>query len=922
MFHFWYNDMTYEEERKAFMNYSKKGLKQKQQQMNSKADKFGRKIFINICKLFIVIILAGVIIGGSAALGAFKGCIDTAPEISSSDVAPDGFSTFVYDKDGNQITKLVASNSNRISVTLDKVPLYLQKGFIAIEDSRFYEHNGIDIIGIIRAGAKGVLSGFNFRSGASTITQQLIKNTIYEDFVNESQLEKVARKIQEWYLAIQISNELSKNEVLIRYLNTINLGQNTLGVQSASLRYFGKDVSQLTLSECAVIAAITKSPSGYNPITNPEANNKRRVEVLDNMLELEYISQAEYDAAVKDDPYTRIAEVNQTYVTSDNVTSYFVDAVTDQVFNDLLEAGYTEKQAENLIYRSGLKINTTMDSDIQKIVNEICSDESNFPRVLYQLSYQLSVDKANGETIHYSTEMMQKYLKDSGYSENGYTSSSKMLFKSEEAANAALDYYKAYVLGEGDAILGENISITLQPQLSFVLMDQQTGYVKALLGGRGEKTVSKAFNRATAATRQPGSCFKVLAAYIPAIDSGIYNLATVQNDAPFAYTNSGDGNDRLVKNWHEKSQGYKGLLNYREGIRWSRNVITVKAMTLVTPRVGMDYLLNFGFTTLLSYTDENGHTDINQSLCLGGITRGVTNMEMTAAYAAIANGGRYIEPTLYTTVLDKNGNVILDKSSNRSKQIIRDTTAWLITDAMRDVVTEGTGTSARVKDMDVAGKTGTTTDSMDVWFSGYTPYYTASIWLGFDENNATLNTAEESAHTKLWSKVMTAVHADLENKEIMEKPENIVEVDVCSKSGKLPTPGLCDADIYKEYFLEGTEPTESCNVHVYGFVCETDGVQSTIYCPYKLEGSIVQTPIEHELLQPGTQLGTVLHAIGENTEGVDIDAMLQTVPLTPTTPTCHHTFEYMLEHHWDWDPANGGFGYPDGWFAVETEPEY
>ena len=574
------------------MNYSKNGLKQKQKQMNSKSEKFGRKVFINICKIFMVLAVSGIIIGGSAALGAFKGCIDTAPEISSSDVAPEGFSTFVYDKDGNQITKLVASNSNRISVTLDKVPLYLQKAFIAIEDSSFYEHNGIDVIGIIRAGVKGVLNGFNFRSGASTITQQLIKNTIYEDFVNESQLEKIERKIQEWYLAIQISNELSKNEVLIRYLNTINLGQNTLGVQSAAHRYFGKDVSELNLSECAVIAAITKSPTGYNPITNPEANQKRRLNVLDEMLELEYITKAEYDEALKDDPYTRIAEVNQTYVASDNVTTYFIDAVTDQVYNDLLEAGYTEKQAENLIYRSGLKINTTLDMEIQSIVDEVCSDESNFPRAYWQLGYQLSIDKANGETIHHSTEMMQKYLKDTKYTENGYSSSDKMLFKSEEAANAAIEYYKAHAVQQGDVILGEKISLSLQPQLSVVILDQQTGYVRALLGGRGEKTVSKAFNRATDATRQPGSCFKVLAAYVPAIDSGMYTLATVQNDAPFAYTNSGDGNDRLVKNWHEKTQGYKGLLNYREGIRNSRNVITVKAMTLVTPQVGMDYLLN------------------------------------------------------------------------------------------------------------------------------------------------------------------------------------------------------------------------------------------------------------------------------------------------------------------------------------------
>ena len=207
---------------------------------------------------------------------------------------------------------------------------------------------------------------------------------------------------------------------------------------------------------------------------------------------------------------------------------------------------------------------------------------------------------------------------------------------------------------------------------------------------------------------------------------------------------------------------------------------------------------------------------------------------------------------------------------------------------------------------------------MDVWFSGYTPYYTASIWIGFDENNDTLIKSEESAHTKIWSKIMTAIHANLENKEIMEKPENIIEVEVCAKSGKLPNPGLCDGDVYKEYFAEGTEPIVGCDVHVHGLICESDGVLATIYCPYKIEGSAVQLPVEHELLQPGTQLGAVLQSLGDETEGVDIDALLATVQIN-TSQTCHHTFEYMLEHHWEGDPANGGFGYPDDWILSPYE---
>lgn len=902
------------------MNYSKKGLKQKQQTMNAKSEKFGRRLILFCCKTLLLFMIAGVVIGGSAAIGAFEGCINNAPDIDSSDVAAEGFSSFVYDKDGNQIAKLVASGSNRINVTLDKVPKNLQNAFIAIEDSRFYEHNGVDVIGILRAAVTGVLNGFDFDSGGSTITQQLIKNTIY-DFVNESDLEKVERKIQEWYLAIQISKELSKDEVLIRYLNTINLGQNTLGVQSASLRYFGKDVSELTLSESAVIAAITKSPNGYNPITKPEDNAKRRKKVLDDMLSLELITQSEYNIAMADDPYPRIIEYNESYVAANNVTSYFVDAATDQVYNDLIAAGYSASQAEKLLYSGGIKINTTMDAEIQSIVDEVCSDESNFPRVFYQLSYQLSVQKADGSTIHHSTEMMQKYLKDNNYREGGYSSSDKMLFKTKEAAEAAMDYYKSYAIADGDEILGEKISITLQPQLSVVILDQKTGYVKALLGGRGEKTATRSFNRAVDSTRQPGSCFKVLAAYAPALDSGAYTLATVQNDAPFAYTNSGDGNDRLVKNWHENSKGYMGLLNYREGIRWSRNVITVKALTLISPQLGMDYLLDFGFTTLIPSTNDQGLTDLNQSLCLGGITNGVTNLEMTAAYAAIANGGTYIEPTLYTTVLDRHGNVILDKSGNDEKQILKESTAWLLTDAMRDVIIEGTGTAARIPNWDVAGKTGTTTDDMDVWFSGYTAYYTGSVWLGFDNNNKKLDTAEQKTHSQLWSKIMTKVHANLENKEIMEKPDNIIEVDVCMKSGKLPTPGLCDAHIYKEYFEEGTEPTEPCNLHVLGLICGSDNVLATEYCPYKTEGATELPFVEDPLLYEGSKLGSLLYSLGEIPENADIDALLAEYNYSGFgTPTCHHTFEYMLEHHWDGDPANGGYGYPEGWFPP-AEPE-
>ncbi|MDE6127960.1 MAG: transglycosylase domain-containing protein, partial [Lachnospiraceae bacterium] len=333
------------------MNYGRKGVHAKQKAMNSKSTKIGRKVFFTGVKVILIGIIAVGIIGISAGIGAFKGIIAAAPEIDVNDVAPVGFSTFVYDSEGNQIDKLVATDSNRVQVTWDRIPQDLADAFVAIEDQRFYDHNGIDIKGIIRAGYTFIRSGFQRAEGASTITQQLLKNTIFTNWVNEEGLiEKIQRKFQEQYLALEITKKLSKEEILLRYMNTINLGQNTLGVQSASLRYFNKDVSELTLSECAVIAAITQNPSKWNPISHPENNAERRAKVLNHMLEQGYISQAEYDEAMADDVYSRIQEVNIA-IAEDSVSTYFVDALVEDVYHDLIEeAGYSATQASTLLY--------------------------------------------------------------------------------------------------------------------------------------------------------------------------------------------------------------------------------------------------------------------------------------------------------------------------------------------------------------------------------------------------------------------------------------------------------------------------------------------------------------------------------------------------------------------------------------------
>ena len=810
------------------MNYGKKGIRRKQKALHSTSVKWGRKFSLIITKLLLAGLLGVAVVGASAGLGVFKGILSSAPDISHIDVSPSGFSTFVYDSEGHELTKLVAADSNRIPVSMEQIPEDLAHAFVAIEDERFYEHNGIDIKGIIRAGVIAIKNR-DLSQGASTITQQLLKNNVFDGWTSETTIEKIKRKLQEQYLALELEKVMDKDKILENYMNTINLGQNTLGVQAASLRYFNKPVYQLNLSECAVIAAITQNPSRYNPISHPEENAERRGKVRAHMLEQGYITQDEYDEAVADDVYSRIQVVNQE-VEEDSVYTYFVDALTDDILNDLVNvAGYNETQAYNLLYSGGLSIYSTQDTAIQKICDEAFSNEDNFPAdTKWYLNYELSIEKSNGDIENFSSEMFKSYFKQE-------KSSFNMLFSSQEEAYEAIDTYKESVMEDGDTEIGEKISLTPQPQVSITVEDQSTGYVVAMVGGRGAKEASRTLNRATDTMRQPGSTFKVVSTYAPALDSAGLTLADVQNDAPFNYA---DG--RPVSNWYGNS--YRGLCSLRDGIRDSLNIVAVKTLTDITPQLGYDYLLNFGFTTLVDRMEINGqiYSDIQQSLALGGITKGVTNEELNAAYAAIANGGTYIKPTLYTKVVDHDGKVILDNSKPTSHQVIKETTAFLLTDAMEDVVTSGTGGSVNFGNMAIAGKTGTTSDYNDVWFAGYTPYYTATTWAGFD-NNAKLTGAEKNLAKVLWRAVMSKIHEELPNQSF-NRPAGIVSATVCSKSGKLPISGVCDATLKTEYFAEGTVPTESCNIHYSGMVCAYSMLPATDECPFKVPGTLELNP--------------------------------------------------------------------------------
>lgn len=801
------------------MNYGRIGIKQKKKKLNSATTKLGTKFGIGAVKLLLIFAIALIVGCSCFAFGSFQGIISNAPDISTIDISPEGFATKIYDCNGNEIQTLATTGSNRISVGIEQIPLYLQHAFVAIEDERFYEHNGIDIKGIIRAGVLMFSSG-EMSQGASTLTQQLLKNNVFNAY-DESTMEKIKRKIQEQYLAVKLETITDKNTILENYMNTINLGNGYYGVQAAANGYFGKDVSELTISESAVIASITQNPTKWNPVLNPESNQERQRIVLGNMLEQGYISQAEYDEAVADDVYARIESLD---VTGEAVTySYFVDEVIEQAIKDLMEQrGYTETQATNLIYKGGLQILSTQDMSMQAIADSVINDPDYYPSsTSFSINYALSVKELDGSMSYYSEGGMKQWFADNG-------KSFSLTVTSEETAQGYVDEFKAAMTADGAQVMSESLSYTIQPQVSFTVMDQTTGYVKVIVGGRGDKAGNRTFNRATGdSTRQPGSSIKPLVVYGPGLDTGAISLASAIDDAPFYYP----GTDQLVKNY-VKGQ-YVGLMTVRAALTASQNIVAVKILQTITPQVGFNYLEKFGISTLVSPKNAiNGNHDVVLPLALGGMTNGVTNIDMTAAYSAIANKGTYTKPVYYTQILDRDGNVLVDHTTSVTHSVLKETSAWLLTSGLESVVTSGTGSAAKISNQPVAGKTGTTENDTDIWFCGFTPYYTASIWVGYDDNSKAVGGAVP--HTRIWSAIMSQIHENLETGSF-EQPEGIVQVQVCSQSGLLPVEGLCDSDprgsqIITEYFDKDNVPTETCTTHVQVTICNASGEIANSSC--------------------------------------------------------------------------------------------
>ena len=477
-------------------------------------------------------------------------------------------------------------------------------------------------------------------------------------------------------------------------------------------------------------------------------------------------------------------------------------SMLEQILTDLEDPdvglGYSETQAYNTLYKGGLSIYSTQDLEIQGICDQVLNDDSNYPyKVQYGLSYALTVTRADGTQENYSSGHIKQFRN----MKYGLT------FDSEEQAHQVIESFKASIAKEGDTY-DEVINLSPQPQASVTVIDQATGQIKAMVGGRGTKSSSMSLNRAyTGSTRQPGSCFKILSTYAPALDSAGETLATIIKDEPYEYA---DGTP--VSNWW--GNYYRGNMTMRKAIEQSANICAVKTLTEITPQLGFTYCQNFGLSTLVeSRTTDEGKvfTDIQQPLALGGVTDGVYNYEMCAAYAAIANGGVYQEPIMYTKILDHDGNVLLDRTQTQEKHtVLKDSTAFLLTSAMEDVIKKGTGTPARLSNMDAAAKTGTTSNNVDLWIAGYTPYYTCTIWSGYDDNTP-LADREWDYHLKMWKKIMDQINT---TKGLaytqFEEPDSVVERTVCTSTGKLAVSG-CPA--VTEYFDRDTAPTQSCSGH-------------------------------------------------------------------------------------------------------------
>lgn len=663
---------------------------------------------------------------------------------------------------------LFLDSENRIWADLEQIPKDLQKAVVAIEDKRFYKHKGVDWHGTARAIFSTIFGGSV--QGGSTITQQLVKN------VTGDNQNTVKRKVMEIYRAQELEKRYEKDEILEAYLNEVYFGYSCYGVVTASLKYFNKDVSELSLAECASLIAITNNPSLYDPLQTDwglENNRTRQLLVLGAMLEQGKIDQAAYDAAKEENVvfsngYTILGgrvdvdtdkkddtdtdggdeQPEDETETATSSQSYFTDAVIEDVAAALVEKyGLTDstnpvtgkvttafEQGVNMVYGKGYKIYTTQNPDYQKIAEEVCTDTSNLP------------------------------------------------------------YTSTYTNSYGD-------KETEQLQVGMTIVDPYTGYVVAMVGGAGVKQYDRGWNWATSA-RQCGSAIKPISVYAPALDDGTINGASSIDDYPVMVLNG----SVYPKNANGR---YKGLTPLHTAIARSTNTCAVRVVQEYGTSRSYDFMTNkLGFTTLTSQDAQQVG-----NMGLGGLDRGVTTEEMAAAFAAFANEGIYTAPRTFIRVEDADGNVILENEAKASVAM-KDTTAALMNSLLQEVINGGTGYEGRISGMHVAGKTGTTNNDQDRYFVGYTPYYSCAVWVGYVHNQRIVASGNPAA--SMWQKVMSRIHADLPDKDFFSC-SGLTYVKVCADSGLLATDSCAEdcrgSRVYSALVAADNAPSAYCNMH-------------------------------------------------------------------------------------------------------------
>ena len=740
------------EYRKRTTNFKKTNNKATDDRKRKKSKKQHPKLMLAL-KICIVIFLLICVIGAGVVAGMFFGLFGDEFEIDKKDLKVGASNSVVVDKNGAIIANLSGDEKRKI-ITLEDMADYLPKAYVAIEDERFYKHNGVDIKRTTGAIIQTLLGRSSY--GGSTITQQLVKNITKDD--ESHGIAGITRKIKEWAKAFQVERMISKEQILELYLNILYVGGegNLHGVELGAEYYFNKSAKELSLAECAFLAGINSSPNYYNPYTlysekDTEEKRDKRIKskiltVLGKMKELGYIEkQEDYDEAVKQ--AEEGLKFEKSIVSSTNVNSYHTDAVVDQVVEQVMQEKQISRQlAENYVYSSGLTIYSTVDKNIQDRIDQEYKQEK------------------------YIKSMAKPHEKDKDGN-----------FKNEHAQS-------------GTAII-----------------DYKTGHVLGISGGLGEKK-AQGWNRATHMKKQTGSAIKIIADVAPALEEKVITPSTVYMDEETEFNGS-------YKPKNDMKRYKNDAMNIREFIKLSKNIPAVKIMKELTPKKAIEYLKEMG----LESVDEK--KDDNLALAIGGMTTGASPLEMSAAYGTIANDGVYITPTFFTKVVDDSGKTVLEPKQEKRTVFSKQTAFLTKSIAQEPVMRGGTATYCAIPGMNVVAKTGTTDNSYDRWLCGFTPYYAAATWYGFDSSEEVIYRGTNPAG-QIWSAIMKDIHKGLTNAKF-ERPDGIVEKTVCRESGCLASEGCRNR--YTEIFAENSLP-EKCQGHGYQKICTESNKIATEFC--------------------------------------------------------------------------------------------